>query len=305
MTARRGLPYNHQVLANPDLASLPPVRVACAQLAPVLGEPTANRAAATAAIDAAADAGARLVVLPELCTTGYVFSGADEARRYAEPADGPSVRGWAAQAAARDLVVVAGFCELDEDGAVRNSAVVIDASGVRAVYRKAHLWDREAEIFVPGDLPGPVVDTALGRIGVAVCYDAAFPEHTRRLGLAGADIVAVPMNSPAPEHPTVPVPIEIAIAMAAANANRVFVVQADRTGDERGVRWAEASVVVDPDGSVIAGPQAGPALLVADIVPARARDKAWGERNDVFRDRRPELYAPPTPPPTEESLPHE
>ena len=87
--------------------------------------------------------------------------------------------------------------------------------------------------------------------------------------------------------------------MAAANASRVYVVQADRTGEERGVRWAQASVIVDPDGNVVAGPEDGEALLVADLDLARARDKAWGDRNDVFGDRRPELYSLPSTTPQE------
>ncbi|MEV7808550.1 nitrilase-related carbon-nitrogen hydrolase [Microbispora sp. NPDC088329] len=70
-------------------------RVAAAQLALRVGEPEANRAAAEAAILEAAGAGARLVVLPELVNSGYVFTGADEARSLAEPADGPTVTGWA------------------------------------------------------------------------------------------------------------------------------------------------------------------------------------------------------------------
>ncbi len=300
LTGRTALPYNHQVLDDTAPASAPTtVRVASAQLGPVLGDATGNRDRAVAALAVAAGQGARLVVLPELCNSGYVFAGAAEAAASAEPIDGPTVRGWVAAAAAHDLVVVGGLCERDADGALRNSAVVVDPTGVRAVYRKTHLWDREADIFLAGDAPAPVIDTALGRIGLAVCYDAAFPEHIRRLALGGADIVAVPMNSPAPPRPTSPVPIEIAIAMAAANANRVFLVQADRTGEERGVRWAEASVIVDPTGDVLAGPSTGPALLVADIDPGQARDKAWGERNDVFADRREDLYAPP-PTPIEE-----
>jgi len=300
LTARTALPYNHLVLDDPAPASThTTVRVASAQLGPVLGDAVGNRARALAAVGAAASQGARLVVLPELCNSGYVFADAAEARAGAEPVDGPTVRGWMEAAAAHDLVVIGGLCEVDGAGALRNSAVVVDPSGVRAVYRKTHLWDREADVFLAGDEPAPVLDTALGRIGLAVCYDAAFPEHIRRLALAGAEIVAIPMNSPAPPRPTSPVPIEIAIAMAAANANRVFLVQADRTGEERGVRWAEASVIVDPSGDVLAGPSPGPALLVADIAPGEARDKAWGERNDVFADRRPDLYAPP-PTPTEE-----
>jgi len=285
------LAYNHPTLAHPSHPrSGPVVRAAAAQLAPVLGDPGGNRARSLDALAAAADRGARLVVLPELCTSGYVFADAAEARAVAEPADGPTVRAWAQLARARDLVVVAGLCELDEDGALRNSAVVIDASGLRAIYRKTHLWDREPDVFVRGDEPAPVVDTAAGRIGLAVCYDAAFPEHLRAAALAGADVVAVPMNSPAPPRPTEPIAIELAIAMAAANANRVHVVQADRTGVERGVHWAQASAIVDPDGSVVAGPVEGEALLVADLDLGRARDKSWGERNDVLADRRPELY---------------
>jgi predicted amidohydrolase len=285
------LPYNHHLLVDDRHAlSSSSLRIACAQLGPAIGQVAANRERATEAIDSAAAQGARLVVLPELCITGYCFADADEARGCAEPLDGPTVRGWCEQAARHDLVVVGGICELDPHGALRNSAVIVDASGVRAAYRKSHLWDREPAIFRRGDEPAPVVDTAAGRIGVAVCYDAVFPEHLRRLGLAGAEIVAVPMASPAPAQPTEPIAIEIALAMAAANSNRVYVAQADRTRDERGTRWAQASVIVDPDGSVVAGPADGEALLLADADLARARDKSWGERNDVLGDRRPELY---------------
>jgi predicted amidohydrolase len=286
------LAYNHQTLAvRPHAPADQVVRAAAVQLAPVLGDLAGNRARSLDALSAAAARGARLVVIPELCTSGYAFADAAEARRVAEPAHGPTVQAWCAVARDHGLVVVAGLCELDDDGDLRNSAVVVDAGGLRAVYRKTHLWDREPEIFVRGERPPPVLDTDAGRIGLALCYDAAFPEHMRAAALAGAEVVAVPMNSPAPARPTEPIPIEIALAMAAANANRVHVVQADRTGDERGVRWSQASVIVDPDGSVVAGPAQGEAVLVADLDLARARDKAWGERNDVFADRRPELYS--------------
>jgi 5-aminopentanamidase len=300
LTVQPELAYNHPTLAVPSQAPTDGVvRALAAQLSPVLGDTAGNRARSVDALAAAAEHGARLVVLPELCTSGYAFADAAEARAAAEPVDGASVRAWHQAARVHGLVVVAGLCELDADGALRNSAVVVDPTGVLAVYRKTHLWDREPEIFVPGDLAPPVLDTAVGRLGLAVCFDAAFPEHIRRAALAGAEIVAVPMNSPAPPRPTEPIPIEIAIAMAAANASRVYVVQADRTGEERGVRWAQASVIVDPDGSVIAGPSAGEALLVADLDLARARDKSWGDRNDVFVDRRPELYSLPSPTPQE------
>jgi predicted amidohydrolase len=267
-----------------------PCRIACAQLAPVVGDLDGNRERAAAAIAAAAAKGAALVVLPELCTSGYVFADAGEARALAEPADGPTAAAWRELASRHGLVVVGGLCELDDDGALRNSAIVVDRDGLRAVYRKTHLWDREKLIFDAGDEPPPVIETDAGRLALAICYDVCFPELTRGLALAGADIVAVPTNAPVLGPIAQPLAMELVVAMAAAHVNRVYVAQADRTGDERGVSWVGASAIVDAGGELLAGPIDGTGVLVADIDLSKARDKRWGERNDVLADRRPDLY---------------
>ena len=176
--------------------------IAVAQLAIAVGEPDANRQAAAAAVAEAAAAGARLVVLPELCDSGYVFEGADEARGLATSAAGNvTLRQWRSLADAHRLVIVGGFCELGADGRLYNSAAVVDASGTRAVYRKAHLWDKEKLVFTPGDAPPPVVDTEVGRVAVLVCYDLEFPEWVRLAALDGADLVAAPVNWPAVSWP--------------------------------------------------------------------------------------------------------
>jgi len=256
----------------------------------VLGRLDANRARAAGAIEDAAARGAQLIVLPELCVSGYAFADRAEARAHAERLDGATAERWCDLAAGSNLTIAGGICELGERGALHNTALVIDASGLRAAYRKAHLWDREGEIFEAGELPAPVVDTAHGRLGLAICYDSFFPEAMRSLALAGADVIAVPMNSPlaGPRHE--PHQIEVTLAAAAAAVNRVFVVQADRCGAERGIEWAQASVIVDPDGRLLAPPVDGVATLVAELALERARDKALGPRNDVLADRRPELY---------------
>jgi predicted amidohydrolase len=269
------------------------VTLAVAQLAPRIGELEHNRDRAAAAIVDAANAGANLVVLPELCNSGYVFADAQEARSLAEPVSGPSVQQWRALAERCDVAVVAGLCELDDDGVVRNSAVVIDAGELRAVYRKSHLWDREKLCFEPGGAPPPVVETKAGLVGVAVCYDAFFPEMMRMLSVAGADVIAVPMNAPVLAPPLEPLIADLITACASAQINRVYVAQADRTGTERGVDWVGASVIVDPDGRMLTEKASGEALLTATVDLARARDKAFSERNDVLADRRPELYGRP------------
>jgi 5-aminopentanamidase len=244
-------------------------RIACCQLSPVVGDLAANRSLIAAAI-AAADAD--IVVLPELATSGYMLS-AEEA---AAVALRPSELGWDGAP-----VVVGGFCERGEDGRLYNSAAVVVAGEVRAVYRKTHLWDEEPSLFAAGDALPPVVDTPCGRIGVLICYDLEFPEMPRGLALRGADLIACPVNWPLVEVvPDGERPSEQITAMATARANRVFLAVADREGVERGVDWVGGTCLIDERGWVVSG----------DVDLTRARDKQLTARSDVLADRRPELY---------------
>jgi 5-aminopentanamidase len=267
-------------------------RVACCQIGPRIGEPAANRAAGLAAAQAAAEGGAAIVVLPELSASGYVFRDLAEARALAESADGPTAAGWASLARRHGITIVGGICELGPDGLLYNTALVVDAQGVRAAYRKAHLWDAEKLIFTPGDAPPPVISTAGTSLAVMVCYDLEFPEWTRLAALAGARLLCVPTNWPALPRPEGERPMEVVRAQAAAAINRMFVAACDRAGAERGVDWVGGSVVIDPDGWPLAGPQPGDheITIAADCDLASAADKSISARNDVFTDRRPSLY---------------
>jgi predicted amidohydrolase len=271
--------------------------VAAAQLAPVIGEPERNRQAAADAIGEAASAGAALIVLPELCDSGYVFADEREARALATRADdSPTLRQWRELAATRQTVIVGGFCELAGDGRLFNSAALVDASGIRAVYRKTHLWDREGLIFTPGRAAPPVVSLPFGQVAVMICYDLEFPEWARLPALDGADVLAAPVNWPAAPRPPGERPAEVVKAQADASVNGVFVVVADRCGAERGVEWISGSVIIGPDGYPLAGPalEDQPAVLLADCDLSRARDKRLNDHNDLLTDRRPELYSPVT-----------
>lgn len=245
------------------------------------------------AIREAAVQGARLIVLPELCTTGYRFESAAEARDLAQPAAGGALDDWIEEADRADAVIVGGFAEIDERGSLYNSAALVEGSGVMTVYRKTHLWDFEREVFQAGFEPAPVVETPIGRVGVSVCYDLFFPELTRALALRGADIVVVPTNAPsATAGADARDTIGVCIARAAAHVNRVFVAVCDRYGEERGQRWVGRSTIVEPDGELIAGPPGDRACtLLADCDLTVSRDKRWtGTSNDALGDRRPDLY---------------
>lgn len=260
-------------------------RVRCHELAPVVGDFTANVASIGAAIRDAVDSGVQLLVLPELATSGYYLT-PDEASSCAIPADAAVFDQWATMLP-NDLVVVVGFVER-EGGTLYNSAVVITADGPVAVYRKTHLWDSEVDLFTPGADPAPVVETAIGRLGVLICYDLEFPEMPRTLALRGAEIIAIPTNWPLVPRPSGEHPPEVVQAMAAARASRVAIVCCDRRGAERGNEWTEGTVIVGTDGWQT-GSKTDAGVIDANVVLAAKRTQI-GPRNDVTMDRRPELY---------------
>jgi predicted amidohydrolase len=267
--------------------------IAVCQLSLAVGDIEGNLATAADAVGHAAAAGAGLVVLPELCDSGYVFADAAEARGLASPAgDSRTLRQWHDLAQASQTVIVGGFCELAPDGRLFNSAAMVDASGTRVVYRKAHLWDKEKQVFTPGAGSPPVVTLPIGRVGVLICYDLEFPEWVRQVALSGADLIAAPVNWPAAAHPAGERPAEVVKAQADASVNGVFIAVADRCGDERGVSWIGGSLIAGPDGYPLAGPaDAGqPAVLTVDCDLAQARNKRINENNDLLADRRADLY---------------
>ena len=269
------------------------VRIGCCQVEPEVESPAASAERAHTALAEAIDQGAQIVVLPELCNSGYLFRDEAEVRAAATPTSGPLLQSWAQEASRADAVVVGGFCELADDGRIFNSSALVNSGGVLAVYRKLHLWDQEQRWFAPGEQPAPVVPTRYGRIGLGICYDIEFPELTRGLALRGADVIALPTNWPLEQRDP---PMLRSLAVTTAYLNRVFVAVCDRAGSERGLRFQGGSVIAAPDGSAprtvstgagIAGPSQ---TVVADCDLQRARDKHHGPNNDEFADRRPKYY---------------
>jgi len=266
--------------------------VACCQLAPKIGDLAFNRTLTERAIRQAAFQGAQVVVLPELVQSGYLFADRFEALSLAETVEGPTLQLWQALARELNLVIVGGFCERLPADELANSAAMIDANGLRAVYRKAHLWDAEKDIFSAGDAPPPVVETLHGRLGMLICYDLEFPEWVRLPALAGAELLCAPVNWPDGPRPQTERPAEVLRVQANASVNRMFIAACDRYGHERGVGWVQGSVIVDADGYPLAGPaeQGGEQMLLATLNLAEARNKRISARNDLHRDRRPQLY---------------
>jgi predicted amidohydrolase len=265
------------------------MRVAVAQIDPELAENERNLGVCLARLDEAVSDAAQLLVLPECAIPGYMFESAEEAFPHAEEIPGPSTRALEAACRRTGAHVVCGLLERDGER-LHNAAVLVGPDGLVGTYRKTHLPFLGVDRFVvPGDELS-VWDTPLGRIGVEICYDLRFPEVTRTLALKGADLVCHPTNFPVAAR----VQTEL-ITVARAAENRVFLLTANRCGQERWAEFCGRSQIVDPYGVRLAetGP-AGEALLVADVEIGRARDKDYVVPGEyelyLFGHRRPELY---------------
>lgn len=234
------------------------------------------------------EAEADLIVLPELCASGYQFVSQDEVRRLAEPIpDGPTTTRLLEVAKKKQMVIVAGLPERAGD-VCYNSAVVVGPQGLIGSYRKTHLFFEETLFFTPGDTGFHVWDLGQAKIGVMICFDWYYPEAARTLALKGADIICHPSNLVLPNCPD-SMPVRCL-------ENRVFAITCNRTGSEaRGgkepLTYIGNSEVVTPQGAILhRAPRDQEELCIVEINQVEARDKSVTCYNDLFRDRRESLY---------------
>ncbi|MFE7243131.1 nitrilase family protein [Streptomyces sp. NPDC057580] len=264
------------------------------QFEPALGDPVANIETSSRLIREAAAAAARLVVLPEAASAGYVFTDRADARRNAEPVpDGPVCSAWAALAAELDLWIVAGITELAGEK-VFNSAVLIGPDGHVGTFRKAHLWNFEKELYDRQEDGFPVFETPLGNIGIGICYDAWFPETFRSAALGGADLLVLPSNwVPVPGQPEDLPAMANLMCMTGAHSNQFFVAGVSRIGAERGQPFLGRSLIVGPGGWPLAGPASNDreeiVLAEVDLIGSRA-ERLGNPFNQPLGDRRTDVY---------------
>ncbi|WP_118133230.1 carbon-nitrogen hydrolase family protein [Oceanicella sp. SM1341] len=256
------------------------MRLSIRQTLPASGDVEANLGLISRAAKAAAREGADLLLLPELVTTGY-GAGAEALSRLAEPADGPTVTALAQIAAETGVALIAGFPERDGE-TIYNSAVFTNGADTPALYRKSHLYgDYEREVFTAAEPATCLVEHAGITLGLLICYDVEFPENTRRLAQAGAELICVPTALP-----DLPGSYFVARQMIAVRAfeNQVFIAYADHAGEEGDFRYPGLSRVAAPDGGTLARAGARPGQISAEIDPtAYAASRA---ENTYLRDLR-------------------
>lgn len=236
-------------------------------------------------------AGAELTIFPECAVTGYCFESLDEARPVSQTIPGPATD--RVCAACADLGGYAVFGMLEADGPrMFNAAVLAGAGGVIGSYRKVHLPFLGIDRYTTyGDRPFAVSLAGELRIGMNICYDAAFPEAARAMAIQGADLIVLPTNWP---------PGAQCMAANTINAraleNAVYYAAVNRVGRERGFTFIGQSSICDPSGNTLArANETDETVLYAEVEPAKARRKhivrvPHKHEIDRMADRRPEMY---------------
>lgn len=258
------------------------MRLAVGQMDPLLMEMDENLSRVKTLLKEAEDNQVDVLVLPELCNSGYVFRSLEEVVSSAEEiptgAFSKELLSWSSNG----RFVVAGICEKTPKG-LYNSAAVFSQGTHLASYRKIHLFLNEKDWFLAGNNEPPVVEFKDVKFGVMVCFDWAFPEIARVLTLKGAQLILHPANLVLPYCQDAMVTRSI--------ENSVFTATANRVGTERGVEFSGNSQITNTKGSrltVLKGNEVGIAFV--DIDPQEADDKMITMRNHVIHDRRPNLY---------------
>ena len=251
----------------------------------------ANVARGLAAVDAAAAAGAQVVVFAELAFEWFhpQRPAGGDVRRLAEAVPGPMVTAFQEKAREYGLVIVLNLFERDGD-CTYDCSPVIDADGrllgrTRMVHITEYACFHEQGYYAPGDTGAPVYSTSAGRIGVAICYDRHFPEYMRALALEGAQVVVVPQAGAVGEWPDGLYEAEMRVA---AFQNGYYVALCNRVGGEECLTFAGESFVAAPDGRIVARAEAVDTILHATL---NLDDVSSSHARRLFlRDRRPELY---------------
>ncbi|MGG1597848.1 nitrilase-related carbon-nitrogen hydrolase [Paenibacillus naphthalenovorans] len=255
-------------------------KAAAIQFNPSLGDTSLNRERMACLLREAAANGARLVVFPEMSSSGYVWKNREEIAPYVETIPGPTTEALCSVTREYGCYAVAGLPEVDPStGAYYNSTVLIGPEGVVGSYRKTHLFAADPRWAREGNDGFPVFSTPIGNIAMLICMDAMYFEPARIAALEEADVIAFPTNwvgsgNGGPSKTW----------CLRAKENGLCWIAANRSDTERGARFTGGSAIIDADGSVQESLISGEGIVYGTV---RADPD---KRKGILRGRRPEAY---------------
>lgn len=262
------------------------MKIAIYQFSPKFGEKKKNL---TTIENAVQKTDADIIVLPELCTTGYQFNSVKEVAELSETVpQGHTVQKMIHISKRQKAYIVAGIAEKDGED-IFNSSILTGPDGYIGRYRKVHLFCEEEKWFEPGNEGFKVWDIGEVKLGMMICFDWLFPEAARSLALQGADIICHPVNLVLPFCQKAMITRSIENGVFTITANRIGIEQ--RHGKEK-LTFTGQSQVVDPKGKIIFSLGDNlESLQEAVIDPHISRNKQITSANHILNDRRVSQYS--------------
>ncbi|MBM2813652.1 MAG: Nitrilase/cyanide hydratase and apolipoprotein N-acyltransferase [Ignavibacteria bacterium] len=262
------------------------MKITIVQFAPIFGEKENN---IEKIINYIKSDSADIILFPELCTTGYFFTGRAELSPVAEYREGEFCSEMKQLAVERNIIIIAGFAEKAADKIYNSCGLFFPKPEYNSIYRKTHLFYKEKFSFEAGDTGFFVVDYKEWdiRIGTMICYDWRFPESARSLALQGADLIVCPSN--------LVTDVWQNVMSARALENMVWLAVSNRCGTEsrngEELVFKGNSAMYDTYGRQLGICSAdNEEALTIEFQPHTSRNKSFNEFNDIFNDRRPEYY---------------
>ncbi len=262
------------------------MKIAAVQFSPIFGEIEKNSSKISEycnIIDA------NVIVYPELAFSGYDFKDKQEAKKYGFEFKSEQIQYYQRLATKLNKIFVIGFAELDGDKVYNSAAILLPDESLSNVYRKVHLFYKERFCFDQTDKGYFVIEYSDWdlKLGTLICYDWRFPEASRTVALKGADVIVCPSNLVTKVwHISTP---------SRALENKVYFVVANRIGtecrNEVNLEFNGGSAIYGYNGTeLIKATPENEEVIIAEINPSETRKKSFNEINDIFLDRRPELY---------------
>lgn len=264
-----------------------PFKVASVEFNPILNERDKNVQELLKVTEKALKNGAKLVVAPEMSTTGYYYADRTAIEPFVDTIPGETTKRFTKLAKKYDAYIVFGMAEIDKKTHLYyNSAALVGPEGYVGKYRKTQMWETEMHWAAWGDLGVPVFKTKIGKIAINICMDSAYFETARLAGVGGANILAFPTNSSAQTISALP---------ARAQQNGMYIVSANRSNTEKGFHMVGGSAIWSPEGKKLgeapvvmkeSEDMEKPTITYATINPNLYKNK----NKTALKERRPELY---------------
>lgn len=228
-----------------------------------------------------------ILVFPELATSGYYFTDRKQLLKIADNFESNTIQRFQKLSTEANKIIIFGFPEINKDKLYNSAAIFMPDSQLSKVYRKSHLFYKEKTIFDEGDTGFFVINYKGLNLGTMICYDWRFPEAARTLALKGADLIVCPSN--------LVTGVWQNVMSARALENKVYIAVANKYGSENNngdeLTFNGESAIYSYNGSFMTqASKHSEEILTVEIHPEMTRDKSFNNYNNIFLDRREDLY---------------